>query len=246
MIRVFLGFDQREALAYHVCSQSIIENASEPVAIHPLSSSMFKGMEGDGSTDFILSRYLVPQLCGFDGWAIFLDGDMVVDIDIAEMCGWMNTHSDKAVAVVKHRYKTKEKIKYVGSTLQSPNIDYPRKNWSSVVLWNCAHPKNRILDAQYIKAATPTYLHRFGWLDDSDIGELTPDWNYLVGEQGPANAHIYHFTHGVPALKHYADSYGSWHWHAAYLRAMECAGEHAVTIASRADERIGQPEKKRA
>lgn len=246
MIRIFLGFDQREALAFHVCSQSIIEKASEPIAIHPLASSLFKGLEGDGSTDFLLSRYLVPQLCGFEGWAIFMDGDMVVDADIAELWAWKNTHADQAVAVVKHQYKTKEKIKYRGSTLQSPNVDYPRKNWSSVVLWNCAHPKNRLLDPGYIKATTPTYLHRFGWLKDADIGELTPDWNYLVGEQGPSSAFVYHYTHGIPALQHYADGFASWHWHGTYLRAMEAAGEHASTIAERAALRIGHSEKRRA
>jgi lipopolysaccharide biosynthesis glycosyltransferase len=246
MIRIFIGFDQREALAFHVCCQSIIEHASQPVAIYPLSKEMFKELHAEGSTDFVLSRYLVPQLCNYQGWAIFIDGDMVVDTDIEGLWNWQNTHADKAVAVVKHNYKTKEKIKYVGSTMQSPNVDYPRKNWSSVVLWNCAHPKNRGLDRGYIDATTPQVLHRFGWLDDGDIGALTPDWNYLVGEQSPSSAYVYHYTHGVPALKHYADDFKSWAWHRTYLNAMECGGEHAVTIAKRADERIGTPEKIRA
>lgn len=246
MIKVFLGFDQREALAYHVCCQSIIERASEPVAIHPLSKEMFKSLRQDGSTAFTLSRYLVPKLCGYEGWAIFLDGDMVLDVDIADLWNWQNTYPNAAVAVVKHNYKTAHKMKFLGSTLQSPNADYPRKNWSSVVLWNCAHPKNRVLDEGYIKTFTPSILHRFGWLDDTDIGALTGDWNYLIGEQPPSSAYLYHYTLGVPALRMYADDYAAWRWHTAYLKATECGGENASTIAKRAEERIGHPEKLRA
>lgn len=237
-IRIFIGHDPREALAFHVCSQSIIEHASCPVAIYPLASSMFK-VQADGSTDFVLSRYLIPSLCDFEGWAIFLDGDMVLDVDIAQLWAWKNTHADKAVAVVKHAYKTKHKLKHVGSTLQSPNTDYPRKNWSSVVLWNCAHPKNRVLDVGYINSAASSHLHRFGWLDESDIGALTPDWNYLVDEQAPSSAHLYHYTLGVPGMKHYADGYSSWRWHRYLLSALECGGEWPSTIVKRAEERVG-------
>jgi hypothetical protein len=244
-IRVFIGWDPRESAAYHVCSQSIIENASRPISIHPLSSSMFNVPRG-GSTDFTLSRYLIPLLCKYQGWAIFIDGDMVLDIDIAGLWQWKETFEEKAVAVVKHDYQTQHKQKFIGTAMQSPNTDYPRKNWSSVVLWNCAHPKHRVLELPYVATAAPSYLHRFGWLDDADIGSLTPGWNYLVGENPPSAAHLYHYTLGVPGMKYYADSYGSWKWHQTLLKALECGGDHPVEIIKRSAERVGSIEKVRA
>ena len=235
--RIFIGFDQREALAYHVCSQSIIEQANSPIAIYPLSSKMVD-CRTDGTNTFTLSRYLIPMLCDYQGWAIFIDGDMVVDIDIAQLWAWQYTHSDKAVAVVKHEYKTKHPKKYIGTRMESDNIDYPRKNWSSVVLWNCAHPQNRCLDTKFISTNSAAFLHRFAWLDVDDIGSLSAGWNYLVGEYSPSGAHIYHYTLGIPAIKRYADDCASWKWHQAYLNAMQCAGENAVDIADRADRRM--------
>lgn len=239
MIRVFLGFDQREAIAYHTCCQSIIEKASDPVQFIPLAKNMLGDFDSDGSNAFTISRYLVPSLCGWEGWAIFLDGDMTVNVDIAELWGWQNTYSDKAVALVQHDYQTKHPRKYIGSSLESPNVSYPRKNWSSVVLWNCAHPDNRVLDAEYIRSTSPSFLHRFSWLDQSAIGALTMDWNYLVGEQAPSSAFIRHFTLGIPGLRHYADDHGSWEWHAACLRMLECGAEYPETVVKRAYERVG-------
>jgi lipopolysaccharide biosynthesis glycosyltransferase len=239
-VRIFVGFDQREAAAYHVFCQSVIEKSSLPVEFHPITKGMFSG--GEGSNSFTLSRYLVPHLCDFNGWALFLDGDMVCDVDIAELWGWRNTLSYKAVSVVKHDYKTRHHRKYVGSKLATDNEDYPRKNWSSVVLWNCSHFANRVLTPEFVSAATPStpsYLHRFEWLQDKDIGELSPDWNYLVVESSPASPHLYHYTLGVPGLTHYADDYGSWKWHRALMNALECAGEAPVAMVQRSMERSG-------
>jgi lipopolysaccharide biosynthesis glycosyltransferase len=241
-IRCFIGFDQREAAAYHVCCQSIIEKASEPVSFHPLARNMLAGFDGqgDGINAFTRSRFLVPSLCNFDGWALFIDGDMVVDIDIAELWAWRIAFSDdKAVGVVKHDYSTKHSRKYLGSKMESANVDYPRKNWSSVMLWNCAHPSNKTLTREFVANAKSSFLHRFQWLADAEIGEISPGWNYLVGEQAPSNAHLYHYTLGVPGIKGYADWNASWHWHAALLRALECAGEDPVAMVKRSQERIG-------
>src|SRR5256885_16075164 len=109
MIRVFIGFDQREAVAYHVCSQSIIEHASLPVAIHPLHKGMLKDFDGqrDGSNAFTFSRYLVPYLCDFTGWAIWLDGDMVVDFVISKLWGCQKTYYAKAAPVVRSEIYSK-------------------------------------------------------------------------------------------------------------------------------------------
>ena len=237
-IKVFAGFDEREAIAYHVFSQSVITTASVPVSLHPLHVPMLAGFDGqrDGSNAFTFSRYLIPNLCSYKGWAIFADGDMVVTRDIKELYDLRD--ESKAVMVVKHNYTPKEREKYVGSTLHSPNTAYPRKNWSSVMLFNCAHPSNAVLTEDYLSAATPKDLHRLSWLKDEEIGELPATWTYLVREQAPASAALYHYTLGIPGLAHYADDYGSWHWHTHLLSALSCAGESAVGMVSRSKERM--------
>lgn len=241
-IRLFVGYDAREALAYSVFCESVIHRASLPVSFTPIHQGMSRDfdLERDGSNAFMLARFLVPMLCGFQGWAIFCDGDMVVNADIKELYDYRLGYEDKAVCVVPHDYKTKAKLKYVGSSLESPNIDYPKKNQSSVILWNCAHPSNQDLTESYIAKQTPKYLHRFGWLNEDEIGELPTEWNYLVGEQPPSKAHLNHYTLGLPALKAYANDYGSWHWHSAFLRMMQAAGEGPQVIAKRALERVGE------
>lgn len=240
-IRIFIGYDPREAAAYHVCCQSILETTTKPVSFHPLALSMLKGFDGqrDGSNAFNLSRFLVPQLCNYEGWALFIDGDMLVDVDIGQLWAYRHAMFDKAVGVVKHEYATRNPRKYVGTPMESANVDYPRKNWSSVMLWNCAHPSNRMLDAAYIADSSPKALHRFTWLADSAVGELSPGWNYLVREFGPSSAHLYHYTCGVPGIRHYADDHGSWNWHAALLKALRCAGEDPVEMVKRSQERVG-------
>ena len=131
MIPIFIGYDPRESIAYHVCSNSIIRNSSCPVSISPLALNIlkdYKETHDDGSNHFIYSRFLVPHLMKYKGWAIFMDGDMILRDDISKL--WNLRDSTKAVMVVKHDYKTKASEKYLGSK----NEDYPRKNWSSVIL----------------------------------------------------------------------------------------------------------------
>lgn len=241
-VRLFIGFDPREAAAYHVFCQSVIERSSLPVAFHPIHRGMLENFEGqkDGTNAFTVSRYLVPFMCDFNGWALFADGDMVCDRDIAELWKLKDEHIyDRAICVVRHDYKTRHKRKYVGSIMESANVDYPRKNWSSVMLWNCGHYANRQLTPDFVCDATPQYLHRFQWLNDAQIGDLPQWWNYLVGEDGPCQASLYHHTLGVPGIKHYADTYSSWKWHKELLGALACAGEEPVAMVERAVERIG-------
>lgn len=227
MIRIFVGYDPREAAAYHVFCESVIRTSQFPVSFTPLHKPMIGGFDGqrDGTNAFIFSRYLVPAMCDYEGWAIFADGDMALTTDIIELWNYQSEYLDKAVCVVKHDYKTRHPKKYLGTPLESANVDYPRKNWSSVILWNCAHPSNRILTHDYVASAKPQEIHRFSWLEDTQIGELPPEWNYLVGEQAPASAALYHYTLGVPGLKHYRDDYGSWHWHKSLASSLQCGGE---------------------
>jgi hypothetical protein len=198
VIRVFAGHDPREAIGFHVFLSSLMRKTATPFALAPVT-----GARRDGTNDFAYARFCVPSLCGFEGWAIFVDGsDMLMRADIAEL--WALRDESKAVQVVQHSYKTRHLRKYVGTALDAWNEDYPRKNWSSVVLWNCGHHKNRILTPDTVEKAPGSYLHRFEWLDSEDIGSLPPEWNLLVGEQ-EGEAKIAHFTVGIPAFPQYAD-----------------------------------------
>ncbi len=224
MIPIYVGYDPREAVAYHTFCQSVIERASMPVAFHPLSLGMLRTYEethGDGSNQFIYTRFLVPALQDFGGWAIFVDGDMVCTRDIAEL--WALRDSRYAVQVVKHPdYKTAHPMKYVGTALETVNASYPRKQWSSVVMWNCSHPGNRVLTPTYVSKSGGDHLHRFAWLRDEDIGGLPPEWNHLVLEQDAKPAAIAHFTIGIPEIPNYAACEYSDEWRAARQRMMRC------------------------
>ena len=218
MIPVFIGFDPREAVAYHVCSQSIITRSSEPLAITPLALNNLKGYHEahkDGSNAFIYSRFLVPHLMNYQGWAIFMDGDMAVFDDIAKL--WAERDDRYAVMVAKHDYRTKAHQKYLGNV----NEDYPRKNWSSVILWNCGHWANRGLTPDVVETSTGAELHRFQHLADDEIGELPLLWNWLA-EEYPANniASLVHWTLGTPCFPEYADSSMAEKWWREYRHAI--------------------------
>lgn len=210
-IPIFIGYDPREAVAYHTCANSIIRNSSIPVAICPLALNNFKDYSEthtDGSNQFIYSRFLVPHLMGYHGWAIFMDGDMIVRGDIAELWEMRNNFCD--VMVVKHDYQTKMKEKYLGAK----NENYPRKNWSSVILWNCGNHPNRKLTPEFIEQATGAELHRFTWIDDARIGELPREWNWLPDEYGTnPDAKLLHYTLGTPCFHEFATTNQADEWH---------------------------------
>ena len=203
-INLFVGFDPREAVAYHVFCNSIIQNTSVPVQITPLVLSQlqeFNETHDDRSNDFVYSRFLTPYLSDFKGWTIFADGDMICQGDLKELIDMADP--SKAVMVVKHDYQTKATQKYLGNI----NENYPRKNWSSVILWNCDHPKHKILTPDFVSKQTGKFLHRFSWLDDQDIGELPLEWNWLASEyRVNREAKLIHFTLGTPCFKDYRNS----------------------------------------
>ena len=204
MINLFVGFDPREAVAYHVFCNSIIQNTSVPVQITPLVLNQlqeFNETHDDRSNDFVYSRFLTPYLSDFKGWTIFADGDMICQGDLKELIDMADP--SKAVMVVKHDYQTKATQKYLGNI----NENYPRKNWSSVILWNCEHPKHKILTPDFVSKQTGKFLHRFSWLDDQDIGELPLEWNWLASEyRVNREAKLIHFTLGTPCFKDYKNS----------------------------------------
>lgn len=213
-IPVCIGYDVRESIAYHVLEQSIINRSSVPVAIIPLASRMLRNFDGqrDGTNAFIYSRFLVPEMMDYQGWAIFMDADMMLRADLAEL--WSMRDESKAVMVVKHDYHTHHRRKLIGTPMECDNADYPRKNWSSMVLWNCGHPMNRILNREFIAESPGSVLHRFQWLPDDLIGDLPKEWNWLVGEYGLSpDAKLVHYTYGAPCFRHYSRSDYASEWH---------------------------------
>jgi lipopolysaccharide biosynthesis glycosyltransferase len=220
MIPVFIGYDPREAIAFHVCANSIIRHSSQPVQIIPVALNLFKDYtetHTDGSNHFIYTRFLVPYMMEWKGHAIFIDGDMIVRDDIAKL--WALRDYAKDVQVVKHDYKTKMPIKYLGSK----NEDYPRKNWSSVILWNCNSYPNRKLTPEYIMKATGAELHRFTWCSEDRIGELPKEWNWLPDEYGEnPDAKLLHYTLGTPCFHEFADTPQGSEWHRERILTEYC------------------------
>ena len=208
MLPIYCGYDPREAAVYHVFCQSVIENAKSPVCFIPLHQAHLNGFDGqqDGTNAFIFSRYLVPYLQGFEGAAIFVDGDMIVNADINELIDLFDP--EYAVQVVKHDYQTRQPRKYIGTPLANDNKDYPRKNWSSFVLWNCGHSETRNLSLRMVNEQSGLYLHRFNFLSDEFVGELPIKFNYLEGwytKEDEPNPLGVHFTRGGPWFKDYVD-----------------------------------------
>jgi lipopolysaccharide biosynthesis glycosyltransferase len=220
IIPVFIGYDPREAVAYHTCVNSIIRHSTSPVAIHPVALNLFQDYtetHKDGSNQFIYTRFLVPHLMSYKGSAIFIDGDMIVRDDITKL--WELNQFAKDVMVVKHDYKTKMPVKYLGSK----NEDYPRKNWSSVIIWNCFTSPNKKLTPKYVMGATGAELHRFSWLDNDRIGELPIEWNWLPDEFGPnEDAKLLHYTLGAPCFDEFKDTAMAQEWHHEHALTDHC------------------------
>ena len=209
-VNVVVGYDEREAVAYHTCIESIISNSSTHINITPLCLKHFKKYREnhtDGSNEFIYSRFLVPYLFNFKGWAIYIDGDMVCLDDIKKL--WDLRDNKFATQVVKHEYKTKMSKKYFGNK----NENYPRKNWSSVILWNCEHEDNKCLTPEFVSRKSGAFLHRFKWLKDDQIGEIDKTWNWLAIEYNDnPKAKLVHYTLGTPCFDKFYDTSMSSHW----------------------------------
>ena len=204
MIRVFIGYDKREDAAFSVLSHSIHRLASEPVSITPVMLSQLRGVYHREpnplqSTEFSFSRFLTPYLCGYEGWAIFMDNDMLVRDDIAKL--WRLRDDRYGVQVVKHNHVPTQDVKFLGMT----QTKYEKKNWSSVMLMNTARCTR--LTPEYINSASGLELHQFKWLDgDQLIGELPHGWNHLVDyDPYDAAASLVHFTSGGPYFNETAD-----------------------------------------
>ena len=223
MIRVFIGFDTVETVSYHVLSHSIQARCSEPVSITPLMLTQLSGLmtrehHNLQSTEFSVSRFLVPHLCDYQGWALFMDCDMLVLDDMADL--WNLRDDDFAVQVVKHEHVPKETTKFLGQ----PQSKYEKKNWSSVMLFN--NEKCKALTPDFVNTATGLELHRYQWLDgDHLIGDIPHRWNHLVGydEMVPAGeVSNLHYTIGGPYFDDYKDTDYAAEWFAEKDAMLRC------------------------
>ena len=223
MIRVFIGFDTVETVSYHVLSHSIQARCSEPVSITPLMLTQLSGLmtreyHNLQSTEFSFSRFLVPHLCDYQGWALFMDCDMLVLDDMADL--WNLRDDDFAVQVVKHEHVPKETTKFLGQ----PQSKYEKKNWSSVMLFN--NEMCKALTPDFVNTATGLELHRYQWLDgDHLIGDIPHHWNHLVGydETVPAGeVSNLHYTIGGPYFDDYKDTDYAAEWFAEKDAMLRC------------------------
>jgi hypothetical protein len=196
------------------------------VAIIPINLANLKGIytrerDPKQSNEFSFSRFLVPWLCDYQGYGVYFDCDMLLRTDVSEIFKVVDEQPGKALYVVKHDYEPSDKVKY----LNNVQYKYPRKNWSSVILWNCVHPANRVVTPEFVNSATSMDLHRFAWLTDDNIGALNVRWNWLVGEykDPPADVCNVHWTLGGPYFIEYMDCDFSAEWFKEAARMQFCA-----------------------
>lgn len=208
-LRVFVGWDSREDVAYRVCKHSLETHSSIPLQIVPLRQDVlrrralyWRPLDPLSSTEFSFTRFLTPYLAGFTGWAVFVDCDFLFRKDIAGLLDYRDP--TKALYCVQHNYVPNETTKMDGQT----QTQYPRKNWSSFMLINCDHDQVRKLDPDRVNCETGLFLHRFQWLDDDAIGALPVTWNYLEGwhtKNHCIDPIAVHFTRGGPWFENFED-----------------------------------------
>ena len=200
--QVFVGYDTREDIAYQVCEYSI-KRFNPVVQVEPLIQQelrqkkiYWREVDKLASTEFTFTRFLVPHLMNFKGWALFIDCDVIFLEDVTNLFALAD--EKYAVMCVKHDFKPKPGLKMDGQA----QLQYPRKNWSSMMIFNCSHTACKQLTTATVNTATGAYLHRFEWCDDSDIGVLDCSYNWLVG-------HYAEGTDGTPQILHYTEG-GPW------------------------------------
>lgn len=216
MVKIFIGFDRREGLASAVLQHSLRSRSSIPLSFTLLDRRNLKGIYDRArgefeSTDFSISRFIVPYLCNYEGWAVFMDCDMLCLGDIVELARYMTLANrwNQAVQVVKHDYTPSSQTKF----LSQPQTAYERKNWSSLMIFNNALCRN--LTPEAVNSQPGLWLHRFNWTTDDKIGEIPKKWNYLVGESNQCpteEVRMVHFTNGGPWLKEYENCEFSGIW----------------------------------
>jgi hypothetical protein len=207
--KIFVGYDSREDIAWQVCRHSILRHSGEQVQVIPLRQNVLRELgiysrpqDLGASTEFSLTRFLTSYLAANSGWAIFCDCDFLFTTDVCSVLDGLDP--SKAVYCVQHDYTPAHAVKMDGKA----QVSYPRKNWSSFMIFNCDHPDVRALTPEVVNTATPAYLHRFEWVSSPEaIGALDPDWNFLVGEYPKPDTipRVLHFTVGGPWFEAWGD-----------------------------------------
>ena len=222
MIKVFIGYDSNETVAYHVLSHTILKYSSQPVSITPIVKNHLTNIYNRErtdieSTDFSFTRFLVPYLCGYQGWAIFIDCDMLFTTDISEL--WNLRDDAYSLMCVKHEYLPSDDKKFLGSI----QTKYEKKNWSSVMLFN--NSECQALTPEVVASQTGLYLHQFKWLaSEALIGSISPEWNFLVGEsKSESLPKLIHYTLGGPYFASYQNCQFSDNWLSEYKDMISAA-----------------------
>jgi lipopolysaccharide biosynthesis glycosyltransferase len=201
-VKVFVGYDSREDIAWQVCRHSLLRHSDQKIQVIPLRQCALRELgiyarpiDAGASTEFSLTRFLTPYLAAQRGWVAFCDCDFLFTTDIRKVFDGLDP--SKAAYCVQHDYVPTYDVKMDGKRQTS----YPRKNWSSFILFNCDHPDVRALTPAVVNSATPAHLHRFEWVsDDKAIGALDLDWNFLEGEYPKPlrTPRVIHYTNGGP------------------------------------------------
>lgn len=207
-LKVYVGYDSREDIAWQVARHSATRHSSRDLDVYPLRQTTLRELglytrpiDQSATTEFSLTRFLTPYLAAHEGWSIFCDCDFLFTDDIYKVLDGVDP--SKAAYVVQHDYVPANAIKMDGKAQTS----YPRKNWSSFILFNGAHPSVKALTPEVVNTASPAFLHRLNWAKDEDIGALPLTWNFLEGEYPkPAETpKVIHYTNGGPWFENWQD-----------------------------------------
>lgn len=207
-LKIYVGYDTREDIAWQVCRHSLRRHSKIDLEIYPLKQATVRELglytrpsDKGAATEFSLTRFLVPYIAASDDWSIFVDCDFLFTADLGAMIDQLDRN--KAVYVVQHEYVPRTANRMDGQV----QTTYPRKNWSSFMVFNGAHPTVKALVPDVVNTQSPAFLHRLSWTDDEAIGSLPLGWNFLEGEYDkPASPpEAIHYTNGGPWFENCQD-----------------------------------------